>query len=80
MSYFSDIRKASQEAERAAIEARKGVSPFAEYDGGKYEMMQYEGDEGARGYFSSDVKATSQTNDKAVSSVSSANISSAQRG
>lgn len=51
MSYFSDIRKASHEAERAAIEARKGVSPFGEYDGGKYEMMQYDGAEGKKGSF-----------------------------
>lgn len=45
MSYFSDRRKESYEADKAAIEARKNLSPFADYEGGKYEPMQYEGRE-----------------------------------
>ena len=49
MSYFADRRKANQEANRAAIETRKSLSPYADYEGGKYEPMQYEGREGELG-------------------------------
>jgi hypothetical protein len=79
MSYFSERRKANNVARMSAIEARKGVSPFAEYDGGKYEMLQYEGDEGRTGYFFC-TEHSKETASNADSSVSSANISSAQRG
>jgi hypothetical protein len=43
MSYFADRRKANQEANRAAIATHKTLSPYADYEGGKYEPMQYEG-------------------------------------
>jgi hypothetical protein len=49
MSYFADLRKANQEANRAAIETHKTLSPYADYEGGKYEPMQYEGREGDEG-------------------------------
>jgi hypothetical protein len=45
MSYFADCRKANQEANRAAIATHKTLSPYADYEGGKYEPMQYEGRE-----------------------------------
>ena len=42
MSYFSDIRKANYAANKAAIASHRSLSPYADYEGGKYEPMQYE--------------------------------------
>jgi hypothetical protein len=45
MSYFGDRRKANYEANKAAIATHKTLSPYADYEGGKYEPMQYEGND-----------------------------------
>jgi hypothetical protein len=43
MSYFSDRREQNYAANKAAIATHKTLSPYADYEGGKYEPMQYEG-------------------------------------
>lgn len=43
MSYFSDFREQNYAANKAAIATHKTLSPYADYEGGKYEPMQYEG-------------------------------------
>jgi hypothetical protein len=57
MTHFADRRKANHEAAKARITRHHGTSPLADYEGGKYEPMQYEPDVN---YYHQIAKATRQ--------------------